>query len=191
MNAHQPELDEIDRPIRLLGREAVGAALSIEGHRVETQAALRLGLAGLLGQPYDGGRGLLYCPKAVKALAAWPLVRAPAEPATVLRVGPAVRSDDPDNRPWVGWHQKLWETQTQQKNAIAGVDRWWQIRTVEPGRLLVVTVSGFVVLVARITGHEHWQSLKHLHLDVDDRHPLNHTRLPTRAGGAVVEIEPS
>jgi hypothetical protein len=173
---------EFDQAVLLMGRRAASERLTIPGHTVTADAAQRLGLAGLLGQSYEA-RGRVHRPDAVDNLAQWQFAPAAGEPATVLRVSYAVRTNDPE-RPWMGWHESL-----PPEEGIPGVDRWWQLRHVEEGRLIVVTVAGFVVLVGRVAEVTTWNSLKRLHLAIDDDHPMHHTRLPLSGGGPVVELD--
>ncbi len=176
---------EYEAPTLLVGQVDAATALSQPGHAVTPQAVQRLGLAGVLGPTFEA-RGRLFTPEAVERLSAAPMLQPLTEAATVLRVGPAVPTDSED-RTWLGWHEALYRDDPEA--AVAGVDRWWQLRTIDLGRRVLVTVAGFVVLSGRITEVTTWESLRRLRLDVDPRDPDDPiTRLPTGGGGPVLDL---
>jgi hypothetical protein len=123
---------------------AMAARLSIS-----RPSALQLIEAGLVGPRYAEGQRTMVERQRVEALARPEVEITSLPPALIARVGPPQADTTDDPREWYGWDE------TADKDARrAAVSRWWRVKNAESliGQLFVVTVSGFVVDVARIVG---------------------------------------
>jgi hypothetical protein len=170
--------------VELMGPVAIAARLAIA-----RSSALQLIEAGLAGRRYVEGQRQMVERERVEALAR----RDPVDlhglpPALIVRVGPPQPDTTTDPRDWYGWYE-LAPKDTRR----GGISRWWRVRDADRliGRLFVVTVSGFVVDVARIAGARSDRSDWDFQL-VDpaasdtDAESWQDVRLKSVGGGAVI-----
>jgi hypothetical protein len=186
-------MNDIDptQTIELVGPPVVANELGLA-----RSSAIRLMQAGLAGPLYSDGQREMVARQQVDDLARWSTVSlAKLPPAFIVRVGPRQRNEDEhDNRLWYGWHSLESDRATQRD----GIDRWWEIRNPDElrGQLLVVTVSGFAVYVARIdpraapTHHPvsatWWLHLQEATARDADADAWRGIRVKTPGGGAVL-----
>jgi hypothetical protein len=171
--------------IELMGPPAVAERLVMA-----RPSALQLIEAGVIGPRYTDGQRLMVERDRVEALAERPTKNLDElPPALVLRVGPPQEDPDDDSRDWLGWRGQ----EASNDKRRAGVSRWWRVHEADrlAGQLFVVTVSGFVVDVARIDGASsdgsRWAfRLSDPEADDTDVEPWRAVRLRATAGGAVI-----
>jgi hypothetical protein len=137
--------------------EVVGPPGVMKQLGLDRDSAVRIMNTGLAGSVYtDGSRSTVACTE-VDALAnrcERDLSELP--PALILRVDEPEEVDDPEaGRNWKGWHAKA-----ARDEQLAGITSRWYVNRANllTGQLLVVSVSGFVVEVARISGASQFAS---------------------------------
>lgn len=124
---------------------------------LDRDSAVRIMNTGLAGTVYADGSRSAVAREAVEALAKRSerdLAELP--PALILRVDEPEEVDDPETgRKWKGWHAKA-----SRDEQLAGVTARWYVNQANllVGQLLVVSISGFVVDVGRISGANQFES---------------------------------
>lgn len=140
-------METFDVLIELMAAPAVASYLGIA-----RPSALQIIHTGLAGPIYHDGQREAVESKIIKEIADRPMTDlSQLPPAIIVRVGPPEIDTSEDSRRWVGWHRNA-----PRKVQRDGISRWWRVRDAKrlaepPGHLFVVTVSGLVVDVARIT----------------------------------------
>lgn len=129
-------------PTDLYGSNAVARALDLD-----RRSADRLIAAGLAGEQFRTERGIHVRPNPVNTLSQRPWVdQHPG--ALVIRLGAVQKAPDGDDRPYVGWHAELADSDWRMQ--LSAIDRWWGLREPRTNLTVVYTLSTFVVHVATL-----------------------------------------